>query len=294
MKNLLRVLCCLLAAGMLAGYGGGVYAAVAGHVQFVNGVVQLTSAAGQSHVLQKGDAVSEGDTLSSAPAASAQIKMSDGGLVAMRPDTQLKIDSYQFNGQQDGSEQGFFSLFKGGFRAITGLIGQLHKGNYRITTPSATIGIRGTDHETLVVVAGSDAAALAPPGTYNKVNTGETSMTNGKGTIAILPNQMGYAAADGRMPLLQPVNPKLFNVIPAPTQASGSKSGEVRESVVVDSTVQDAGISLNYTPQTSASFFMRPITATVTTITPGITGTGITGTFTTQQPTVLTTPIKIY
>lgn len=293
MKNLLRMLSCLVAAGMLASYSGGVYAAVAGHVQFVNGVVQLTSAAGESHALQKGDAVSEGDTLSSAPAASAQIKMSDGGLVAMRPDTQLKIDSYQFNGQQDGSEQGFFSLFKGGFRAITGLIGQLHKGNYRIVTPSATIGIRGTDHETLVVVPGSDAAALAPPGTYNKVNTGETSMTNGKGTISILPNQMGYAAADRRMPLLQPVNPKLFNVIPAPTpQASGGKPGEVRESVVVDNSVQDAGIGLSYTPQTSASFFMRPITATVTTTTT-TQGTFTTGT-TPPPTTVITTTVKTF
>lgn len=274
MKNLISVLFCLTAVAVFAGYSGSAYAGVAGQVQFVNGVVQLTSAAGQSHALQKGDTVSEGDTLSSATAASAQIKMSDGGLVAMRPDTQLKIDSYRFNGQQDGSEQGFFSLFKGGFRAITGLIGQLHKSNYRIATPSATIGIRGTDHETLVVVAGSDAAALAPPGTYNKVNTGETAMTNGKGTISILPNQMGYAAADGQMPLLQPVNPKLFNVIPAPTpQALGGKPGEVRESVVVDNRVQDAGISLNYTPQTSASFFVRPITATITTITPGTIGT---------------------
>ncbi len=34
MKNLIRVLFCLTAVGVFAGYSGGVYAGVAGHVQF--------------------------------------------------------------------------------------------------------------------------------------------------------------------------------------------------------------------------------------------------------------------
>ena len=53
--------------------------------------------------------------------------MGDGGMITMRPDTEFKIDSYNFNGQQDGTEKSFFSLLKGGFRSVTGLIGKLHK-----------------------------------------------------------------------------------------------------------------------------------------------------------------------
>lgn len=262
MKNVTRVLFCLMAMVMLAGHSSGVYAEVAGHVQFVNGVVQITNTAGQTRLMQKGDAVSEGDTLSSAPAASAQIKMRDGGLVAMRSDTQLKIDSYKFNGQQDGSEQSFFSLFKGGFRAVTGLIGQLNKRSYRIATPSATIGIRGTDHETFVVEPGSTLVARTPAGTYNKVNMGETTLSNGSGTISILPNQMGFAGAGGQMPLLQPVNPQLFSVVSVPApQANIGLTGLVRESAVVDSTVQDTGVALGYTPP-NVNFSLKPITAT--------------------------------
>ena len=270
MNNLTRALFCLMAMAMLVGHSGGVYAEVAGHVQFVNGVVQLTSAEGQTRPIQKGDTISEGDTLSSAPAASAQIKMSDGGLVAMRPDTRLKFDSFKFNGKQDGSEQGFFSLFKGGFRAVTGLIGRLNKSNYRIATPSATIGIRGTDHETLVVTPDSALASIAPIGTYNKVNTGETTMTNDKGTLSILPNQMGYAGAADKMPQLQPVNPNLFAVVPAP---QGGKAGEVRDSVVVDNTVQDISMVPGYMSRANVNFFLRPITATIVTTT-GISVTG--------------------
>lgn len=262
MKEVSRVLFCLMAMLMLVSHSSGVYAEVAGHVQFVNGVVQLTGTAGQTRVIQKGDAVSEGDTLSSAPAATAQIKMRDGGLVAMRPDTQLKIERYKFNGQQDGSEQSFFSLFKGGFRAVTGLIGQLNKSSYRITTPSATIGIRGTDHETFVVEPGSTQAVHTPIGTYNKVNLGETTLSNSGGTISILPNQMGFAGAGGQLPLLQPVNPYLFSVVPAPTtQANIGSLGAVRESAVVDSAMQDSGVALGYIPP-NVNLPLKPITAT--------------------------------
>lgn len=275
MKNLIVTMLRLVTVAVFIAYSSGVFAEIAGQVQFVNGSVQQSNAAGQTHMLQKGDAVNEGDTLNSATAATAQIKMRDGGLIALRPETQLKVDSFKFNGKQDGSEQGFFSLVKGGFRAVTGLIGQLNKGSYRIVTPSATIGIRGTDHETLVVVPGSSYAILAPAGTYNKVNTGETSLSNGKGEIAILPNQMGYAGADGVMPQLQPLNPNLFNALPAPLpQVRGGAPGEVRDSVVVDNTLQEVGVGSGYAPPLNVTFLLKPITATVTTTTvvpPGVT-----------------------
>lgn len=216
------------------------YAGIAGHVLFLNGSVQVTNSAGQNRALQKGDAVHESDTVTTGKGASAQIKMRDGGYIVVRPDSQLKFDSFVFNGEEDGSEKSFFSLIKGGIRAITGLIGQKNKKNYSITTPESTIGIRGTDHETFVVTAGSPMAAVAPIGTYNKVNRGETTVTTTKGTISVLPNQMGFAGASGQMPQLQPLNLNIFTVVPPPSpQAqSGKKAVDVRNGAVVDNAVQ--------------------------------------------------------
>ena len=217
------------------------YAGIAGNVQFVNGSAQVTNAAGQTHALQKGDVIHESDTVTTAKGASVQIKMRDGGFIIIRPESQLKFDSFVFSGEEDGSEKSFFSLLKGGIRAITGLIGHLHKTSYHITTTSSTIGIRGTDHETFVVVPGSELAATVPSGTYNKVNVGETTMTTELGTISILPNQMGFTGGLGQMPQLQPINLNIFTVTPAPlTQAkSDTKAGKVRDSTVVDSIIQD-------------------------------------------------------
>lgn len=224
MKNLSKVLFSLVAMLVLLSNSGSVYAAIAGRVQFVHGTVQLTSATGVTHAIKKGEAVNEGDTLVSALGAYTQIRMEDGGMVAMRPDTKLKIDRFTFNGQQDGTERSFFSVFKGGFRAITGTIGKKNKVNYRITTPATTIGIRGTDHETFVVTPDSSLAATTPVGTYNKVNLGETSMTTEKGVISVLPNQMGFVGAPDQMPQLQPINLNIFTVAAQPAaQGSGDR-----------------------------------------------------------------------
>lgn len=222
-------LACLMLASQAA------YAAVAGHAQFVIGSVQILNAAGKTSALQKGGAVNEGDTVISAKDASAQIRMQDGGFVAIRPDTRLKFDSFVFSGKEDGSENLLFTLIKGGFRSITGLIGRSNKPNYRIATVTATIGIRGTDHETIVVIPGSPLASIAPTGTYNKVNVGETYMATDKGTIFVLPNQMGFAGARDQMPQLQPLNSNLFTVASKPaTQGMGDKKGDVRDTAAVD------------------------------------------------------------
>jgi hypothetical protein len=245
-----------------AGISGLARAEPAGEAEYVTGVVQVTGASGAAHTLRKGDAVNEGDTLTTGAGASAQVRMRDGGMVAVRPDTRMKFDSFKFSGKQDGSEQYFVSLFKGGFRAITGLIGRLNKETYRITTPTATIGIRGTDHETIVVLPGTPLAATVAPGTYNKVNRGETSISNQQGVVFVLPNQMGYAAA-GRAPELQPLNLNLFIVPPPPVSGRG-KDGGVRDSAVVDSALLDPNFAMGPTLPVGVLFARIPITATYT------------------------------
>jgi hypothetical protein len=279
MNRLILSLC--LAMVTLAGTSGSAYATVAGHMQFVYGAVHLADGAGRSVTVRKGDAVNEGDTLATDEGASAQIRMEDGGFIAVRPGTQLKIDSFKFK-TPDNKDQSFFSLFKGGFRAITGLIGKINKADYRISTPYATLGIRGTDHEIVVVVPGSAMAALTPVGTYNKVNMGETTLTTSKGMVAIMPNQMGFSGGFDQKPRLQPLNLNLFNAVPAPVVQGGDGGNDegIRDHAVVDIALPGQG---GVTPLgtgmmqgvavgsvANSNFVLRPITAVVTTTTGGL------------------------
>lgn len=232
--NTARSITEVLIAGLILMASQAANAGIAGNVQFANGNVQLINAAGQSHALRKGDAINESDTVATEKSSSAQIRMRDGGLIAVRPDSRLKFESFAYSGEQDGTEKSFFSLLRGGMRAITGLIGQLHKSNYRINTPTTTIGIRGTDHEIYVVVQGSALAATVPVGTYNKVNAGGTVMTTAAGALNIQPNQMGFAAANNQMPQLQPVNLNIFTITAAPSPQVKGVQNNVRAGAVVD------------------------------------------------------------
>lgn len=72
----------------------------------------------------------------------------------------------------------------------------------------AALGIRGTDHEPLYIpeeAAGADGA----PGTYDKVNEGETFIQNRRGKVFVKPNPAAFVAFHGR------AAPKLLKTIPA-------------------------------------------------------------------------------
>jgi hypothetical protein len=186
--------------------------AEAGIFQFAAGDVRLVNAAGAERAVHKGEALNEGDTILTGRDGVAQVKMADGGFLSVRSNTRMKVDTYTYAGKQDGSEKSFFSLMAGGFRALTGLIGKLNKDNYKIATPSATIGIRGTDHEPMVILPGQ--LALGEPGTYDKVNSGASFIATAKGVINIAPNQAGFAPGTNVAPVILSRIPAFYKESP--------------------------------------------------------------------------------
>jgi hypothetical protein len=164
----------------------------AGQIEMIEGTVTIISAKGESRTPQKGEAVSEGDTLITGRNGELHVRLDDNGLIALRANTRLKIEAYRAQG--DNEDKAFFSLLKGTFRSVTGWIGRYNAKNYGIKTPTATIGVRGTDHEPLVVTdpEPGEVVTLAP-GTYDKVNTGITVLGNKFGTTLLNPNQAGFA-----------------------------------------------------------------------------------------------------
>ncbi|NLR76306.1 FecR domain-containing protein [Leeia sp. IMCC25680] len=119
--------------------------AAAGKVEFVSGEVLATGSNGQPRTLSRGSELDVADLINTQNGR-VQIRFTDGGYVSLAPRTQFKITQYKFNGKNDGEEQGFFSLFRGSMRTVTGLIGKGRREAYQVTTPTATIGIRGTEY----------------------------------------------------------------------------------------------------------------------------------------------------
>lgn len=209
MHKLIGLICIFCPVLVIAGVDEA-YAA-AGQFQFIAGEVKVLDRAGSERIAKKGMDVNEGDTVATTDTASAQIRMVDGGIMAVRPDSRLKVETFIFNGKEDGQERSLILLLKGGFRAITGLIGKLNHSHYLIRTPTATIGIRGTDHEPMYIPQPSPGAAvIGVPGTYDKVNLGAAFIKTDLGIIQINPNQVGFVAGADKIPQLLPKIPDFY------------------------------------------------------------------------------------
>jgi hypothetical protein len=208
--------------GFVAGavWIGHAHAQSAGVVQFAAGDVKVIAAGGSERVARKGVPVSVGDSLLTAHGALAQLKMGDGAIVVVQPESRLTVAEFHYDGKEDGTEKVRYKLDRGGFRAVTGAIGRTHKQNYLIETPIAHMGVRGTDHESYYFPAtGPVSGDGAKPGAYNKVNTGATYIRTGAGVVEIAPNQVGYVASAGDVPVILPTVPGFFNHSIAPLSA---------------------------------------------------------------------------
>ena len=171
-----------------------------GEIEFMAGDVSVMNAKGELRVPARGQRVEPGDTVMTGRDGEVHLVMDDNGLIALRPGTRLKIELYTAGG---GADDGVvLNLFRGTFRSVTGWIGKTNPTKYSIRTPSATIGIRGTDHEPMVIDEGPDA------GTYDKVNSGGSTLTTSFGKVDIAPQQAGF------VPRGAPVAPKVLAVIP--------------------------------------------------------------------------------
>lgn len=121
-------------------------AETAGKVTAMSGTLLVQRADGTAKALGPNSEVLAGDVLTTQKDSFTQVKMSDGGQITLRPHSVLKIEQYQFKQDAPKADNALFRLFKGGFRAVTGLIGK--RGDvdaYKMRAATATIGIRGTD-----------------------------------------------------------------------------------------------------------------------------------------------------
>ena len=170
--------------------------AAAGYVQFATGHTVAVAADGQERVLAKGAEISAGDTIKTTDGL-AQLRFADGSYISLQANTQFKIEDYNYSGKVDGTEKSVFSFIKGGLRAITGAIGKTNKQNFRMNTPVATIGIRGTewlqtfDGQKLLIHVGSGAVYVSNAAGDLVLYQGQTGEVLGKNIAPkYLPNAL--------------------------------------------------------------------------------------------------------
>lgn len=219
MKKLTHLVHLFVAASLLLVSANLFAADSAGTITMLTGRATAATMSGDIRNLVKNGDVYSGEVINTGPNTYVNIKFTDGGRVLLRPNTRFQIEQYSHNPaaqaadrttrqpresrsgravEDEEEDNAVFRLLKGGFRAITGLIGRENKENYEVRTPVATIGIRGTDFE--VRMCDGDCYDITPipqDGLYTGVFEGGIVTQNGGGSLNIDAGQYGFIQSAG-------------------------------------------------------------------------------------------------
>jgi FecR protein len=190
-------------------YAGGSAWGAAGEVTHLSGTLSVKKADGASKLLSIKSQVQEGDLIATEADTYARIKFVDGGEVVLRPNTQLKVESYAFAKDNPKGDNVVLNMLKGGLRAVTGLIGKRSQDKVAYQTPTATIGIRGTHHGQLHCdndCGGIPTVTGGPPanGLHVDVTDGSISLSNAAGQQIVNIGQFAYVANNTTAPVIVP------------------------------------------------------------------------------------------
>ena len=139
-------------AGLFAGFAGLLACAAAaaqpqavGHVSLVIGVAQVVRADGVREPLRRGSSIMVGDRLETTANGHVHVRFVDNGAVSVRPESVLEVQSYRYDAQNPAANEVRLRLDQGTSRSISGAATEADKSRFRLNTPIAAIGVRGTD-----------------------------------------------------------------------------------------------------------------------------------------------------
>lgn len=267
----------LLAAGCVLP----AHAAVVGKVISVAGEATATRQ-GKDVPLPVGAPVESGDLLKIGEPGNLQVRFNDDAIVALRSNSQLRIDNYAFANKPE-SDSSVMSLLKGGMRTITGAIGRVNRDKYSVNTPTSTIGIRGT-HFTLVQCdndcRNADGSAAAN-GTFGGVTDGRIAVTNDAGEREFGRSEFFFVSDRNSLPagLLAPPS-FLRDRLEGQAKSSGKGSTAATQETASVS-VSDSNVAVT----TSAPLAVPQVIAQLSIDTSSITQTTVLESITTAPPT---------
>ena len=169
---------------------------LAAQVILAKGQVSAVSTLGKTRTLERRSKIYSGEVIKTGANGSVQLRFIDKALMTIKPGSELSITSYLYDDGSRGTskKEVVMNLVTGGFRTITGIIGKGDKSAYRVQTPAASVGIRGTNYE--IQQESSDSYVMA-------VYVGGISVENEAGSIDLgLGNDFNYTRVTLGMPPL--------------------------------------------------------------------------------------------
>ena len=148
-----------------------------------------------------------GSTITTSESGQATIRFEDGQRLAVGPNTSLVLERYVYNVNRPAESASWLNLIRGGLRYVSGALAKANPNAFRLSTPTATIGIRGS------IVA----AAVLQNSVSMQVLEGIGTLTNGGSTLA--------ASAGSVVSATGALAPALTSLAALPAGAAGVLQG---------------------------------------------------------------------
>ena len=139
-----------------------------GTISLVLGRAFIESEGNNRERIRMGMMVRQADRVVTESNGHVHIRFIDEALVSVRPNSELEILAYVFNAEDPENSSIKFNLLEGTARAVSGNAAEAAKQRFRLNTPIAAIGVRGTDFvvtttATLMTVLVNEGAVVVAP-----------------------------------------------------------------------------------------------------------------------------------
>lgn len=111
----------------------------------VIGAASVVGSDGNTRTVERGTPIRVGERIQTQPGGHVHLRFVDGGRISVRPSSSLQVEDYSHSEQQPVLGAIKFRLDEGVVRSITGSWGEAARDRFRLNTPVAAIGVKGTD-----------------------------------------------------------------------------------------------------------------------------------------------------
>jgi hypothetical protein len=165
----------------------------------------------------EGGSVYPGEIVETMPGTRAVLAFRDESRITLGSNSRFRVDNFVYDDKNAGEGRFLATLLRGSVRALTGLIAKANNRNVGFSTPTATIGIRGTGFDAACAdEACSNLTLWTWLGSIQVTKQGDTalSLLNAGQGLFISPSGIqpvfNAPAMDGPRPDGVNVDPKLF------------------------------------------------------------------------------------
>lgn len=208
---------------------------VVGEVSLVLGKAFLQTVDAKRLPIRVGTQIHETDQILTQANGHVHVRFVDQALVSVRPDSTLEILRYDYNPDQPDRSSVKFNLVEGVTRSISGDAARSARQRFRLNTPIAAIGVRGTDFvvsatdQTVRALVNEGAIVMAP---YSADCTADAFGPCATNAVELSQNTLQIIELDGSTPL-----PRLIPA--ADTRNQGSLQQQVQLALDTSSDADD-------------------------------------------------------